>query len=326
MADGSFPLPELDIAPGWTGADRARLDRVADVAMSLAEAAAGRSVDSALPAANVIRAAASFTQAARCVRLTLAMRAGMSVLPQEDPDNPDSDAVPLALLGFTPGWFAPDLARLERLADLAVDIAEAMGKRASDPDHADRAVSAYAQVARCLRLSLSLKAKVAAGDPAFPWRGAVAHPEELWFEPDPDDPDALTHDGLMKRAAAEVRMAFEHAILDYNGHEDWTLDDADKAQERQHRRRETLERAIEREREHESFRLGPDLGMLERLCDELDLPCDLLPLYDSDGDVCAMVVKRPSDPRFGVIRWAGQGPFHIRFLEPWVRPKPTDPP
>ena len=125
---------------------------------------------------------------------------------------------------------------------------------------------AFNDIARCVRLTLTLKAKVLAGDPDTLWRGAVEHPANLDFNPDPDDPGALTHQGLIRRAAAEVRVGFQHVISDPDLID---FDDLPHALDKPHDLQERLERAIERESEHESFRRGAYIDVVCRICQEL---------------------------------------------------------
>jgi hypothetical protein len=226
-----------------------------------------------------------------------------------------------------PGWDEADVRMLERLAALGMGMAEALAAPALEPQaepmtqaDAAKVAQAFTVIARCVRFTLALKARArgAGGEAAAP--RPVEDPDDLWFGVDPDDPQALTHDALVRRSAAEVRLAFEHVITDPANID---LCDPQNALAERNRLREGLERCIERESEHERFRLGPAPDMIKRICDELGLIWDCDVLYDSRHKPQAWIVGRPHDPQTEVV-WRGAGPYHNRFLTPW-RP-PREPP
>jgi hypothetical protein len=206
-----------------------------------------------------------------------------------------------------PGWDDADVARLERLAALSMGVAEALAGQVaaltalpvtgeSDctaPLQAARVAQAFTQAARCVRFTLQVKAR-AKGANGLARSRPVEDPDDLTFEVDPDDPDALTHEALMARAAAEVRMAFESAINDAAHPGD--VSNLPNAFAERRRLHEGLERCIEQESERESFRRGPDPDMLHRICEELGLPWRPTLLWDSERRPQAWVIACPSDP------------------------------
>ena len=241
---------------------------------------------------------------------TLFYLCSMTSLPLLPPPNYDT----------APGWDGEALSRLKRMEEMGMEWAEdllAGSKQAADAADKARLASAFSVVSRALRLTMTLRARIQAGVPDTPWRGAVEHPLNLNFDPDEDDPHALTHRGLVQRAAAEVRLAFEHVI---------TGDDIEDGDQQD--LRETLERLIERERDCESFRRGPDHFLLQRFCKELGLPFGWTILSDIKGDAQAIIVAHPDDDAIADgLTWPGKGPFYKDFIQPfgWTPPPPNRP-
>src|SRR5206468_392521 len=130
--------------------------------------------------------------------------------------------LPATTTDLGPGWDDADVARLERLAALSMGVAEALAGQvaaltalpvtgdaeSAAPAQAARVAQAFTRAARCVRFTLQVKAR-AKGANGLARPRPVEDADDLNFEIDPDDPDALTHEALMARAAAEVRMAFE---------------------------------------------------------------------------------------------------------------------
>ena len=328
MTDEPLSPPQLDIAAGWSDADLTLLERLAAWGFASARTFVTRQAK-ADKTAEAVRLAGAFVGVARGLRLTLTLQATALTSQTHVLDlvSKDGSLLPAPNLDIAPGWSEVAVWRLKRLADLGMQIAETLISRqnGADDDDAIRLAAAFNDISRCVRLTLTLKAKVLAGDPDTLWRGAVEHPANLDYNPDPDNPDALTHDGLIRRAAAEVRIGFEHVISDGALMD---FDDLPHALDKQIDLRERLERGIERESERESFRRGDYVDVVLRLCQELGVgwgPTTLL--RDCDGLAHTLVVPRPSDEPSGTVYWRGQGPYHDAYMDPWVsRKDPEGPP
>jgi len=323
MADEPLPPPKLDLAAGWSDADLNLLERLATWGFASARTFVTRQAKAETPA-EAVKLARAFVGVARGLRLTLTLQATAltsqtHVLDQLRPE--DGSLLPAPNLDIAPGWSEVAVSRLKRLADLGMQIAENLISRqnGADDDDAIRLAAAFGDISRCVRLTLTLKAKVLSGDPDTLWRGAVEHPANLAMSPDPGDPDALTEDGLLRTAAARVRLSFEHAIRDEAFLD---LDNPATAFDKQIDLRERLERSIEREREHESFRRGWDYHLVKRLCADLGIDSSFGMLQDSDGAPQSWIMRRPSDEG-QFVTWPGQGPYLDQVMDPWVTP--TDP-
>jgi hypothetical protein len=240
--------------------------------------------------------------------------------------------LPSTTTDLGPGWDDADVRRLERLAALGMGVAEALAgqvtaltaapstgdSESTAPIQAARVAQAFTQAARCVRFTLQVKAR-ARGANGLARPRPAEDSDDLNFEIDPDDLDALTHDRLMARAAAEVRMAFEAAINDLADLGDMSnLPNAFAERRRLH---VGLERCIEQESERESFRRGPDPDMLHRICEQLGLPWRPTILLDSTRRPQAWVIACPSASEDeNEIVWPGRGPYHDKFMEPQWAP------
>ncbi len=239
---------------------------------------------------------------------------------------------------LAPGWDAEDLRVLGRLVELSMGLAEDIAAEVAERRAAVKAGDAepmsaqetskatldFTRVARCVRMSLTLRATARGAHSKTVWRGAAAKPEDLLFDPDPDDPNALTDLGLKERTAAEVRICFENVIMDPAGI-DLSLPEHEVLAKRMSLRA-GLEACIEREAERETFRFGPDPAMIKRICHELGLAWRYTLLRDSTGEPQAWVIARPSEPDDQDVFWQGRGPYYREFLEAWDRPLPIRPP
>jgi hypothetical protein len=236
---------------------------------------------------------------------------------------------------LAPGWREADVHMLQRLAELGMQMAERLASPEITDGEADPAAQAQVQaklaqaftnVARCVRFTLALKARACgAAGPAQP--RPVEDPDDLNFDVDSSDPSALTHESLMARAAAEVRLAFHYVINDPANIGDFS-DPPTILVERQ-RLREGLERFIEREREQEHFRRGPDMDMLQRICRDLGLPFLPTLLHDRKGVPQAWIIARENEPQSSDGVYSARADLHFdEFYRPFRLPprEPHPPP
>ncbi len=240
---------------------------------------------------------------------------------------------------LAPGWSEDDVDMLDGLARLSMEVARDIareihahtlavveGKTAPrDPAEVVRTGLDFTRVAKTVRMTLVLKAKVLAGEEVEPpprpaaskaalkTDAAPTPRKSLLYTPDPADPRTYTEAYQQARHHAEIRLAFEHVITD-----------AMHTPQETERLRERLESYIEREaEENEGFYRDETSHLLEKTCKALGLPYSFVALLDETGMFQAWIAGHPDER--GPITWPGRGPFYDRFMKPpWRQGPPED--